>query len=157
MKAHEIKSKLIDIATHNLEGIILELRGDIKNMLRGEGSTDEGGFSGTKGDYSAVGQENYLREQAQINRREAEKHENLIQLLKGIETERDCEEIGPGCLVYTNRGNFLIAHAVRPIELEGKSYILIGPEAPIYKEMRGKTAGNKFTFRQIDCLIESVL
>lgn len=156
MKSIELKSKLIDIAVHNLEGTILELKGNIKNMLRGEGSTDEGGFSGTKGDFGAVGQENYLREQAQINRHEAEKHESLIQQLKMINIENERNEVEPGSLVYTNHGNFLIAHATRPIELDGSSFMLIGTEAPIYNEMRGKIKGEKFAFRGIDYEIENI-
>lgn len=157
MGAVELKAKIIDKTIHNLEGIVLELRGDIKNMLRGEGSTDEGGFSGTKGDFGAVGQENYLREQAQLSRREVEKHEALIQQLRNINIESGNSEVGMGSLVYTNHGNFLIAHAARPIEIDGVDYMLIGTEAPIYSEMVGKTEGTKFTFRGINYIIESVL
>jgi len=157
MGALELKAKIIDKTIHNLEGIILELRGDIKNMLRGEGSTDEGGFNGTKGDFGAAGQENYLREQAQLSRREVEKHEALVQQLKNTNIENENSEVGLGSLVYTNHGNFLIAHAARPVVLDGADYMLIGTEAPIYSEMVGKTKGTRFAFRGINYIIESVL
>ena len=156
MKPLELKAKLINIAIHNLEGIILELRGDIKNMLRGEGSTDEGGFNGTKGDFGAVGQENYLREQAQINRREVEKHEILIQQLKSIIIDNENVGVVLGSLVYTNHGNFFISQAIRPIELNKITYLFIGTEAPIYSEMKGKFAGSKFEFRGIEYEIKAV-
>lgn len=156
MKPTEIKAMLIEKAVHNLEGTILELLADVKTMLRGEGSTDEGGFAGTKGDYSAISQENSLREQAQINRSEALKHEALIKGLKTIDTKITHDFVCQGSLISTNHGHYFISQAVRPIKLNGESYFLLATDAPIYEVMAGKKIGDKFEFRGINYEIQSI-
>ncbi len=157
MKALEIKQTLIDKAVHHLEGMAMELREEIKSKLQGEGSTDEGGFAGTFGDYSAQGAENVLKEQAMIRRAEAEKHERLIKQLKNLNLNAPQESISLGNLVETDKGAFLISYALRPIELNGKKYMFLGTEAPIYEVMAGKKEGESFEFRGIAYKVLSIV
>lgn len=157
MKPAKLKAALIEKAIENLEGFITNLRADVKVFLRGEGSTDEGGFSGSKGDFSAVGQENALREQAQISRLEVEKHENLINQLRAVNVEDSCDAVCLGALVETNHGTFFFTQALRPIVLNGATYHFLGTEAPIYAVMAGKKAGEVFSFREISYTIISVM
>jgi len=59
MKCMEIKIKVNNAAIEHLEDIISELRDEVKTKLKGDGSTDEGGFSGNSGDYSAQASNNF--------------------------------------------------------------------------------------------------
>ncbi len=156
MNAIEIKSQLIEQAIHHLEGLVLELKDEVKNKLRGEGSTDEGGFSGTMGDYSAQSNENFLKEQALVRRVEAEKHESTIQFFKRLNPEIETKTVSLMSLIKTNRGTFFISHANRPVQLNGTSYMLLGVDAPIYQVMAGKQPGDSFEFRGINYEIESI-
>ena len=156
MKATEIKSQLIEKAIQHLEGLVLELKDEVKNKLRGEGSTDEGGFSGTMGDYSAQSNENFLKEQALVRRMEAEKHERTIQYFKRLNSNIETDQVSLMSLVETDRGKFFISHAIRPIKIDGETYRFLGTDAPIYHVMAGKKAGESFTFRDITYEIASV-
>lgn len=156
MKATEVKSQLIEQAIHHLEGLVLELKDEVKNKLRGEGSTDEGGFSGTMGDYSAQSNENFLKEQALVRRKEVEKHERTIQFFKRLNPNIETSEVSLMSLVETDKGSFFISHAIRPIQLHGITYRFLGTDAPIYKLMAGKKAGDAFNFREISYQINSV-
>jgi hypothetical protein len=157
MKPTELKATLIRKAIENLEKFIEELRSEVKTMLRGEGSTDEGGFSGSKGDFGAVGLENSLREQAQFNRSEAEKHELLVNRLNDVNTTDVHDSVCPGALVETNHGTFFFTQALRPIEIEKKQYHFLAIDAPIYASMVGKKVGDSFSFRDINYDITSIM
>jgi len=157
MNPTELKATLIAKAIENQERFIEELRTEVKTMLRGEGSTDEGGFSGTRGDFGAAGQENYLREQAQYNRNEIEKHEMVVQILKAVNTADVCANVCPGALVETNHGTFFFTQALRPIELEGKQFHFLATDAPIFSAMSGMRKGDSFSFRDINYKILSIV
>jgi hypothetical protein len=156
MTGIDIKKKLVEIAIAQLEALNAELKDDVKSKLRGEGSTDEGGFSGTFGDYSAQATENFLKEQAMIRRNEAGKHDALIQKLKRLNINAPTEFISLGNLVETDRGMFFISFGLRPIDLEGTKYFLLGTDAPIYAIMAGKKEGESFAFRDINYSIISI-
>lgn len=156
MKAMEIKQQLVDLAVVHLQGLADELRDEVKSKLRGEGSTDEGGFTGTFGDYSAQGTENLLKEQAMIRRVEAEKHDRQVQQFKNLKLNPPNESISLGNLVETDRGLFFVSYAHRPIDLNGHKYMLLGTEAPIYEVMAGKKVGETFEFRGIKYSITSI-
>jgi hypothetical protein len=156
MKAMEIKQQLVDLAVAHLEAITAELRDEVKSKLRGEGSTDEGGFAGRFGDYSAQGTENYLKEQALIRRVEADKHIRQIQQFKRLRLDPPTESISLGNLVETDRGIFFISYATKPIDLNGKKYMLLGTEAPIYAVMAEKKVGETFEFRGILYTVKSI-
>ncbi len=156
MKAIDIKQQLVDLAVKHLEELTAELRDEVKSKLRGEGSTDEGGFSGTFGDYSAQGTENFLKEQALIRRVEADKHDQQIQQFKKLRLDPPTETVSLGNLIETNRGSFFISYALKPIELNGKKYLLLGMDAPIYQVMAGKKEGDSFEFRGINYEVNSI-
>ena len=156
MTPSNIKRELIDKAIYHLESLIHELRDEVKNKLRGEGSTDEGGFNGTFGDYSAQSAENYLKEQALLRRAEAQKYERQIDQLKKLNLSAPTETISLGNLVVTDKGNFLIAFAQKPFDLNGEKYLFIGVEAPIYEVMAGKKPGDSFEFRGITYTVNSI-
>jgi len=156
MKATEIKAQLIERAVAHLEELVSNLKDEAKHQLRGEGSTDEGGFAGTSGDYGAISQENSLREQAQINRREAQKYEGIIKALKAIDTSVEHNFVSQGCLITTNRGHYFISKALRPIAINNKQFHFLATDAPIYKVMAGKKEGDTFEFRNIAYEIKSI-
>lgn len=156
MTTLSIKDRLIKTSITHLEQIAKDLREVAKYNMRGDNSTDEGGFSGNYGDYSAQSTDNQSKERALRSRADAEKHENMIELLKRQMPAPATDTIQLMSLVETNHGSFLISYALRPIELDGVKYTFLATDAPIYAEMAGKKAGDSFSFRGVDYNILSV-
>lgn len=144
-----LKARLISAAIGHLDKLVNGFKEDAKYHVRGEGSTDEGGFTGTFGDYSAQSTANQLREQAMRDRADAEKHEQTIAALERLDTNIETSAVQLMSLVDTNHGTFLVSLAARPVELDGKKYMFLATDAPIYSEMMGKTKGDTFSFRGI--------
>ncbi len=150
MGSPNTKARLIGAAISHLNDLVLNFQDDAKHHLRGSSSTDEGGFAGTFGDYSAQSTGNQLKEQALRDRADAEKHENTIATLNRFDTDVKTETIQLMSLVETNHGTFLVSLATRPVELDGKQYMFLATVAPIYAEMMGKKEGDTFSFRGIN-------
>ena len=66
------------------------------------------------------------------------------------------EKVGAGALVMTNKGNFYISVPTDRLTVDGEKVIGISPEAPIYRAMHEKEAGDTFAFRNIHYKIKKV-
>lgn len=150
MHTPNLKARLIGAAISHLNELVYNFQDDAKLHLRGASSTDEGGFAGTFGDYSAQSTGNQLKEQALRDRADAEKHENTIAALNRFDTDIQTETVQLMSLVETNHGTFLVSLATRPVELDGKKFMFLATDAPIYAEMMGKKEGDTFAFRGIN-------
>lgn len=51
-----------------------------------------------------------------------------------------------GALVFTNKQKLFISAGLGKIELDGETYFAISPQVPIFKVLKGKTAGDKVEF-----------
>ena len=156
MNCMDIKVKVNNAAIEHLEEIVSELRDEISTKLKGDGNTDEGGFAGNSGDYSAQASNNFLSEQASIRRSEAIQYQNILNKLKSSRFEKKLDEVEYLSLIKTNRGWFFINQTVKPLKVDGVQYFMLTKEAPIYSTMVGKKAGDSFSFRGVDYTIESI-
>jgi transcription elongation GreA/GreB family factor len=66
------------------------------------------------------------------------------------------EEVTIGSVVITNERNFFTGGSVAPFEVDGVDYLGISPEAPIYKVLEGKKAGDTVEFREVMYEIKEV-
>ena len=156
MKCLTFKQKLLNRAIEHLDHVVAELKDEVKSKLRGEGNTDEGGFAGNSGDYSARASNNYLSEQAIIRRAEAEQYQSVANILRGYKINKELQKVELLSLIKTNRGLFFIAQAVKPLEVDGHRFFMLATDAPIYEIMVGKKEGDSFSFRGIDYTIEEL-
>lgn len=67
------------------------------------------------------------------------------------------DKVEEGALVLTNSLNFLIGIASALFEYEGKSYIGLNTDAPIYEVLRGAKTGDKITFNEKEYTITEIL
>lgn len=65
-------------------------------------------------------------------------------------------EVMVGSVIVTDHRNFLVAATVPSFEVFGVEYTGISPEAPIFKALEGKQAGDKVTFRDITYEIKDI-
>ena len=61
-----------------------------------------------------------------------------------------------GSLVETKTGSYFLAVSLGKVILEGKSYFVVSPAAPIGKAMLGKAVGESFSFNGISFDIKSI-
>lgn len=72
------------------------------------------------------------------------------------EKEKSRTEAEAGSLIETDKICFFIGISVPKFELEGKDVISVSEEAPIAKEMEGKTAGDSFKMGDQELKILSI-
>ena len=71
---------------------------------------------------------------------EAKHHLNLLE----NEKDNNYEEIENGSLIETEKYYFYVGISVPSFDFKGKEVISVSEEAPIFKEMEGKKAGDEF-------------
>ena len=85
-------------------------------------------------------------------------NKDRILALSNIDLNSTSDTVKEGSLVITDgETHFLIATATEPIEYEGKSYLGISSEAPIYKELEGKQVGDYISTPLLSFTIKEVL
>jgi len=78
-------------------------------------------------------------------------------ILFQINSDKFYESVQPGCVVYTNNGNFFIAINAGEFEIEGNKYLTISLASSLGKEFYKRKAGYKFSFRNKDFEIKCVV
>ena len=73
-------------------------------------------------------------------------HSDKIEKLKTIDFGEKTE-VAEGAIVKLNGHYFVISVSTARFECDGESFMGISPQAPIYKAMQGKRAGETFAYR----------
>ncbi len=80
--------------------------------------------------------------------------DELIMLEK---TQADINwEVTYGSVIVTNEGSFFVGASIPEFEVLGVKYTGISAQAPLYKELEGKKAGDVVVFRGVRYAIEDV-
>lgn len=66
------------------------------------------------------------------------------------------ESISPGAVVITDKYNFFVSVANHSFKVDGKEFIGLAFDAPIYQYMRLLNEGEKFNFNKKEYLIKEV-
>lgn len=83
-------------------------------------------------------------------------HQQHRKLLENI-TFEPTDVVKPGAVVSVNGKCFVIAFYKSPFEFEGREFMGISTNAPLYECLAGKEEGDEFTLNGKDYLIESVI
>lgn len=70
----------------------------------------------------------------------------LKQQLVQTDFSSNSETIGPGSLVYTNHGNFIIGIGLGKISYDNQPWLSISTLSPIGKQLKGLKIGASFSF-----------
>lgn len=76
-------------------------------------------------------------------------------VLDAVNPETQNEEVGVGAVVITGSLRFLVAVSAQ-FNVGNEDFVGISAAAPIFEEMRGKKAGDKFSFNGNDYTITEV-
>ncbi len=66
------------------------------------------------------------------------------------------DQIGPGNLVKTSQGTYLIAIGLGKVRIDDLVYYCISAESPIGAELLDKAVGDKFVFNERDFVIQEI-
>lgn len=66
-------------------------------------------------------------------------------------------KVESGAVVVTPNLNLVVATSTPSFEFEGKKYVGISPDAPIYTCMQGKVVGDQCSYNQVDFEISNIL
>ena len=81
----------------------------------------------------------------------------LKKILFQINAGKKYHSVQPGCVVYTNQGNYFIAITAGEFEVEGTRYLTISLASPLGKELHKRKTGDIFSFRNKQFTIELVV
>lgn len=74
---------------------------------------------------------------------EALKHKKVLDQLSPAKTY---DQVQPGCLVRTDKGNFYIAASLGQLSLDEQVWMVISAVAPLARQMQGLAAGAEVSF-----------
>jgi len=72
------------------------------------------------------------------------------QILEGLDSKKDFNEVLPGAVVVTNQRIFFVSVSIEQMEVNGVNIFGISTKAPIYEALRQKKKGDKFDFNKIN-------
>ncbi|MAX79660.1 MAG: hypothetical protein CL843_05735 [Crocinitomicaceae bacterium] len=149
MNILEIKQAIVDKAVERLEEKYTDLM-DEANV----GQQDKDDVAETE--TGEAGHESESVQLATIMREEAEQVRKDIQAMKNYKFEKPHEQVEMLALVKTNKGNFFISKAIKPVEINKEKYFFLALDAPIYTAMEGKKQGDSFTFNNMKYTINEL-
>ena len=79
-----------------------------------------------------------------------------IKTLLGIHVEKKEDTVKFGSIIITDKQRFFIAVGIGKIRFEEEEYFVISTVAPIFNAIKGKRAGNTFTFNNITHIIQEI-
>lgn len=110
---------------------------------------------------SSVG-DKYETGRAMLQIEEQNSHIQLAQALEvkqrlvSIKPDKNCEQVEPGSLVITNKGNYFVAIGIGKVVLESGRYFCISMDSPIGTQLRGKRKEDEITFNGNKIVIQEV-
>lgn len=155
MNKLELKKAIAEAATNQLEELLFELKETAQMKLQASGEDDDSIVSGSFGSGDS-GNEDMSKEAAAIILAEAENVKVNIQAFKNFRFEKEHNSVSLLSLLETDKGNFFISRAVKPVTLNGTRYFLLATSAPIYEAMQGKKKGESYTFNNITYTIKDL-
>jgi len=76
--------------------------------------------------------------------------------LLSIKPDKEYTQVASGSLVVTDKGSYFVAIGIGKVTVEDSRYFCISPDAPIGRQLIGKTAGEEITFNGNIITIEEI-
>ncbi len=89
-----------------------------------------------------------LMNQNNLFAQQLEQANTLIVTLQKIPLDKEITTVEFGAIVITNKQKIFVSVGLGKIMLDGETYYAISPKVPIFNAMRGKKAGDTFTFNE---------
>ena len=67
----------------------------------------------------------------------------LKKALDQLNPARECKEVTPGALIFTNNGNYYLSAGIGKLVLNGTEYMAISAVSPLGQQLKGLPAGQE--------------
>jgi transcription elongation GreA/GreB family factor len=80
----------------------------------------------------------------------------VLTTLQRIPADKKNDQVEFGAIVTTNKQKLFVSAGLGKIELDGEIYFAISPNVPIYNALKGRAAGEKVTFNNMEFELLSI-
>lgn len=98
-----------------------------------------------------------LQQEMDLNTANLSELYKIRSILDHLSTAINKENIAPGCVVHTNKGNYYLAAGAGTFTCNGTKYYTISPASPIGKAMAGLRQNDSFIFNNTHYTITEIL
>ena len=108
-------------------------------------------------DFDEYGNKGEMLTEYEKNSTYLDRVRNMKETLANLDIDHRSEVVRPGSVVETKNQYYFISVPLGEVSLSsGSTVYAISTEAPIYKELEGKKAGDKFNFRDEEIKIVEI-
>ena len=146
MDKNKLKQKLIELEKHHIDETEMKYEEFLTgNLLKQNEVVDDDDQSHHRQSLEISDQ---LDKQAHV-------HQDHLEAINKISFE-PTDTVGPGAVVSVNGRCMIVAVSKPQFNIDGRDFIGISIQAPIYASLKGKKAGDEFTFNNMNFTIEAV-
>ena len=152
---------MIDIALknkihrHSIQ-VVEERIAEAKNNIAEAQRAAEQDTKSSAGDKYETGREMLQQEQNKASLQLMELLK-LKKVLDELNPSRSCTKVEQGCLLQTDKGVFYLSVSLGQLSLEGQSYMLISPVAPLARLLMGKQPGQEVQLNGRSYVVEALV
>jgi len=141
MKDQNYKIRLIEHCTGLQEQALTNIR-----KVMEEVEEEVAGYGPPKDRYD--GFRNQQARRRNLYAKQMEQAAVNLQMLRGIDLNRNYDEVAFGALVLTDATPFLVAVGLGLIRFEEEDVAVVSVVVPVYHAMKGRKTGESFSFNQ---------
>ncbi|UBM62956.1 GreA/GreB family elongation factor [Candidatus Sulfidibacterium hydrothermale] len=145
----ELKNKLLAVCIARQQATAAELQHEVDETLR---LSNE--YGAPKDRYDPY--RTKLMNQNNLFAQQLKQANTRLVTLQKIPTDKEIDTVEFGAIVITDKQKLFISVGMGKVELDGTVFYAISPRVPIFEAMRGKKAGDSFTFNGQTFRIEDV-
>ena len=139
MSKIELKKRLVEVCINRQQETAAELQHEVDETLR---LSNE--YGAPKDRYDPF--RTKLMNQNNLFAKQLSQANTLLVTLQKIPLDKEITTVEFGAIVVTNKQKIFVSVGLGKIELDGDFYYAVSPQVPIFQAMRGKKAGDTFTF-----------
>ncbi len=144
---HKLHRACLDFAKQSVAAL---------NTAQKELSDDAGSeMKSSAGDKHETGRAMLQLEQEK-NAEQLLKASALLKSMERIDPDLHADKVALGAMVVTNRGNFYIAISAGKLNIDGKEYYAVSPQAPIAAKLMGAQVKQKILFNGVEYTVEEI-
>lgn len=137
------KSEILEAAIRQHETVIEDFREGIRQSLQNEGKINEEAYDPQTQAFNAEASEevDHLSRQLEFANRELEELRRMR-----LESTRVHDTVQLGAVVKTDRETFFVSSSIERFYVNGTPYFGLSLHSPLYQAMKGKKAGDTFSY-----------
>ncbi|VAW28645.1 hypothetical protein MNBD_BACTEROID07-168 [hydrothermal vent metagenome] len=139
MSKIELKKRLLKVCINRQQETAAELQHEVDETLR---LSNE--YGAPKDRYDPF--RTKLMNQNNLFAKQLSQANTLLVTLQKIPLDKEITTVEFGAIVVTNKQKIFVSAGLGKVVLEGETFYAISPQVPIFQAMRGKKAGDTFTF-----------